>query len=239
MSTFQRRRDGRKRIRFTNRASQSTSKDENSKTKEPSIILILMLVAYHKLRIFSMDSHLRWNTREQLGDGSTFSVGGSDLPVWRGLSHLLYRNPETLRQKQRFYFTDHTNTKWSDRTIGAYKSLTYAEELNREDIIDDLIKELRILSHSPLQRHPNIVHMLGVAWVRDQYVFAGSEPASEQGKDFGEPREWPTVVIEKAEYGTLRQFLGSRHFRRVRSSLRSKILLCLDVLNGIAVRRVI
>lgn len=119
--------------------------------------------------------------------------------------------------------------------MGAYKSLVYTDDIRRDQLMEDLVTELRIVCHPPLQRHPNIVHVLGFMWVRDQQIFANVMELDEESEELGEPREWPTVITEKAPYGSLHDFLRSKTYKDFRPSLRAKVQLCVDVLNGIEV----
>jgi serine/threonine protein kinase/ankyrin repeat protein len=100
--------------------------------------------------------------------------------------------------------------------------------------LGDLLLELRILSHRPLQRHPNIVHVLGFAWIQDRQFFTNTQELQDDDKA-GEPREWPTIVTPKAPHGSLRTFMGSEKFRTVLPSLRTKLMLSVHVLCGLKV----
>jgi len=204
---------------------------------EPLILVILRLLSYHKIRVFPADSTINQIIREPLGDGSTFVVDASDLPLWRTMSNLQYRDLSFPRRREKFHFTDHTNTKWDHKTVGAYKTLVYGEDRRRDQLMLGLVTELRILSHPPLQRHPNIVHFIGFVWIRDQQFFANTREVDVEveNDDLEEPREWPTVVTQKAPHGSLRTFMSSLLYQDTRCSLDAKILLCMDVLNGISV----
>lgn len=203
--------------------------------RESNILHILRLLSHHKIRVFPTDLLSTQEVREQLGQGSTFHVYASELPIWRALARFQYRNPTFPRRGERFHFIDHTETRWNRATKGAYKTLLYDENTRRDQLLADLIVELRILCHPPLQRHPNIIHVLGFVWIRDEQFFANANELVEQSEEFGEPREWPTIVAEKAPHGSLRDFLGSGEYGNVPSSLRAKVLLCADVLNGLVV----
>jgi hypothetical protein len=141
--------------------------DDNGVYHEAVTLLIIRLLSYHKVQIFPLNTRITQYDKHTLGVGSTFSVEASSLPIWRARAHFRYRDPTFPRQGEKLHFTDHTQTKWDYTTIGAYKSLVYEDdpEGGRDRLMRDLLQELRILCHHPLQRHPTIVHLLGFAWV--------------------------------------------------------------------------
>jgi hypothetical protein len=98
----------------------------------------------------------------------------------------------------------------------------------------DLLLELRILSHPPLQRHPNIIHVLGFAWIQDIQFFENAF-RKRYAEEKEEPWEWPVVVTPRAPHGSLRCFMKSEKFRAVLPSIQTKLALCADVLNGLIV----
>lgn len=240
-STFYSRRRQVKRRRFqsdeysTRGGSNISGSLDGTPITQP-LLLILRLLSYYKIQLFSVGPSQTWNLRQTLGEGSTFSVDGANLPIWRGLSDLRYRNLDLKGPKEKFYFNDHTQTKWDHNTLVAYKVLVSNKDMDRSMIIVDMITELRVLCHPPLQNHPNIVRLLGVAWVREIDLGSTLTPAPNQSAEDFEMCNRPTVVVERAPYGSLLDFLRSDEFRATRSSLVAKVYLCLDVLNGITVR---
>lgn len=160
--------------------------------------------------------------RDNLGRGASFAVEGASLNISNALNHLRYRSIDTARVQNGAHFNDHTETKWAYNTEVAFKASS-----RRATRVAEILIELRVLCHPPLQRHPNIVRLLGITWTKDQ-----PRNTSELGEDL---MEWPMVAIERAPHGSLRDFLGSHVYNRVRSSLQAKLRLCVDVLKGIAV----
>jgi hypothetical protein len=100
--------------------------------RESVTLLIIRLLSYYKIQIFPADTHINRYDKTPLGTGSTFHVDASTLPVWSAKAHFRYRDPTFLRQGERFYFTDHTQTKWSHTTLGAYKTLVYESDADRD-----------------------------------------------------------------------------------------------------------
>jgi len=240
-STFYSRRRQVKRLRFQSDeySTRGGSNISGSLDRTPitqSLLLILRLLSYYKIQLFSVDPSQKWNLRKTLGVGSTFSVDGADLPIWRTLSNLQYRNLDLKGPGEKFYFNDHTQTKWDQNTLVAYKALVTNKDMDRSVITVDMITELRVLCHPPLQNHPNIVRLLGVAWVREIDLGSTLTPTPNQNAEDFKMCAWPTVVVEKAPFGSLLGFLRSDEFKATRSSLVAKVYLCLDVLNGITVR---
>ncbi|KAF2495498.1 kinase-like protein [Lophium mytilinum] len=228
-SSFDSRRREVRRRRFqsseysTRKRSNNDHALEEESASQP-LLLILRILSYHKIRLFSVNPNQRWNLRQALGDGSTFSVDGAELPIWDALAHLRYRNLDIKGPKEKFNFVDHTRISWQHTTLVAYKALVGRKSMDRGMIMQDLITELRVLCHRPLQKHPNFVRLLGVAWISE--IDMGYT-------DDAEPREWPTVVVEKAPHGSLLDFLSSEEFKTTRSSLMAKLNLCIDVLIAI------
>jgi hypothetical protein len=221
----------------TRNATVPQSSLEVSKHHDSTTLLIVRLLADHRIQVFPSDTHIAQYDREKLGDGSTFTVEASTLPIWQSRAHFRYRDPTFQRQGDRFHFVDHTQTSWDHTTIGAYKTIKYRQDHDREQLMKDLLLELRILSHIPLQRHSNIIHVLGFAWIQDLQFFE-NVPELRGAEKEDEPREWPVVVTQKAPHGSLRTFMKSEKFRTVLPSLRTKLSLCADILNGLVVSNI-
>jgi serine/threonine protein kinase len=84
-----------------------------------------------------------------------------------------------------------------------FKSLRHRESINPELLLQDervprlqnFLRELRVLTHSPLRNHENIVRLIGVGWERNRL--------STDTSIF----HWPFLVLEHAKYGSLIDFL--------------------------------
>jgi len=105
--------------------------------------------------------------------------------------------------------------------------------------MNDVLTEIRILYHVPLQKHRNLVNILGVAWIMEPEVLFDNDDILEESLDPHQgnkdrPRqEWPAIVIELSPLGNLIEFLKSP--KSVAISLRAKLHLCSDVMNAISV----
>jgi hypothetical protein len=196
------------------------------------LLLCLQLVAHHNVSVFSVGRGRKWNTRESLGHGVTFDVEQADLPVREAVSDLQYY--DIVKGRRGGFFTDHTGIKWSFDTVVAYKSLFAQGRRNRENRFSDLLRELRILCHPPLQKHPYIARFIGLAWIREEDM--ASETVGEE-MGVNESREWPILITEKAELGTLGKFVHYRASCMKRISLLAKIRLLSNVLEAISVSR--
>ncbi|MCJ1316221.1 hypothetical protein MMC15_001542 [Xylographa vitiligo] len=64
-------------------------------------------------------------------------------------------------------------------------------------LLRSLVMELRILSHTSLHKHPNIIKLFGIAW-QDEFDSHGVSLSA------------PVLVQELAKYGNLRQYLKAR-----------------------------
>lgn len=98
------------------------------------------------------------------------------------------------------------------------------------------IKDIRVLCHPPVQNHPNIVRLLGIAWCNEEDL---SIKAAMYEGDRLPKRAWPIAVIEKAPEGSLATLLKSRQYQANPPSLMTKLKICIDVLNGIVVSDVV
>ena len=108
--------------------------------------------------------------RRRLGEGGSYSVEEAYLPIRDAFIDQFPRNGSQGRQ----HFVDHTGAAWSRNTVAAYKksSVTVADAVMddgpKRRRLDDALTELQVLCHRPLWRHPNIVRLLGVAWLADE-----------------------------------------------------------------------
>lgn len=87
-----------------------------------------------------------------------------------------------------------------------------------ENRINDMMLELRVLCHDPIQKHDNIVNLLGVAWETDPVNFE---------------RHWPVLLIERATLGTLSEFLQQQDSFAFgeKLALSMDVVLALEVLH--------
>ena len=224
--------------RRRSRLSRATDEDFRGEASVPndsesvSIILLFIFRLLHTRGIHSLDipRRTKFNIRRALGIGGSYSVEETYIPLDAQSIQETFRSRDAQR-----HFIDHTGTAWSRDTLVAYKksAVTAATDIGfSRRRLDDALTELRVLSHPPLWSHPNIVRLLGIAWVADEIL-----PNSER-PETPEPREsfqWPSIVLEKSQFGSLLDFLGAGEHMRIRPSLASKFRLCLDVLRGLAV----
>jgi hypothetical protein len=212
----------------------SNDPHDDSVLEDYPLLLCLQLVAHHNVSVFSIRRGRKWNTRESLGHGVTFDVEQADLPVREAVSDLQYYDISKGRRDG--FFTDHTGIKWSYDTVVAYKSLFAQGRRSRENLFSGLLRELRILCHPPLQKHPYIACFIGLAWVREEDM--ASEAVDEE-TEIKESREWPILITEKAELGTLGKFVHYRAFCLKRISLLAKVRLLSNVLEAILVSHLV
>jgi hypothetical protein len=205
---------------------------ERTDSEQCPLLLCLRLVAYHNVSIFSVRRGRKWNTREDLGKGISFAVEQADLPVREAVSDLQYY--DITKGRRDGFFTDHAGIKWSYDTVVAYKGLAAVGQRDKDHIFSDVLKELRVLCHTPLRRHPNIARFIGLAWIREEDI-ASEVIAEELGAEGS--RELPILITEKAELGTLGDFVHYQERCRRRISLLAKARFLCDVLEAISVRQ--
>jgi len=100
------------------------------------------------------------------------------------------------------------------------RTLPTSVELSAIEIqkrLRSLMLELRVLAHDPIQHHENIVDFLGIAWETDPFDLT---------------RKWPVIIMERATYGTLSDFLN-----QIDSIIpfKQKVSLALDIALGLKV----
>ncbi|KAL2065988.1 hypothetical protein VTL71DRAFT_2059 [Oculimacula yallundae] len=199
------------------------------------LLSIFRILQSRKVKSLTLPLETRFNTRRVLGSGASFAVEESYLPIDTARYLQFYRLLDLGPPDKKLHFVDHTGTKWASDTQVAYK--TYSVRKGDFDVgfesrrLDDIRTELQVLCHSPLQKHPNIVRLLGVAWVPDESP--ESTDNITEASPYQHPLEWPTVVTERAIHGSLRDFLRSDRYKQSEASLKAKWNLCLDVLYGI------
>lgn len=134
-------------------------------------------------------SYERWE-RTTLGSGTSFLVTRSYM--FRQHEHSGYLDPNAT--------IDGKPGGLGDR-FKSCKSLVSKRICRRTQSDDDhlclapMVKEMRILGHSTLKDHENIVRMLCVDWNGDRADLAGH-------------RCWPSLLLECAHHGTLGQYLA-------------------------------
>ena len=207
----------------------------NSIGVKTQLLPVLRLLGLYNVRSFSIEADQQWNLRQDLGAGISSSVEGAAIPLSSALSHIRYRSIQYMGLADGTRYVDHTGARWSYGTRVAYKRSNrtlleirdiYGPESTVQSVwMENLLMELRVLCHAPLQRHSNIPRLLGIAWIKDQRF---DEHETDAGK------EWPTIVMENAPYGTLSDLMRSPLYSEARSSLRVKLGLVIDVLAGIA-----
>jgi serine/threonine protein kinase len=99
-------------------------------------------------------------------------------------------------------------------TEGFQKSKSEQEKA-RISLLEAMARELRILTHPPLQKHDNIISIFGVGWENDV---------------LDEQYMWPVLVMEYGNRGNLRQYLQTPSEPIAFSD---KISLCRDVARGL------
>ncbi|KAI9706668.1 MAG: hypothetical protein M1836_003677 [Candelina mexicana] len=82
-------------------------------------------------------------------------------------------------------------------------------------LVNNIMLELRVLTHRPLRVHPNIVKLLQVSWEADPFI---------------QNLKWPVLITELADLGTLQDFL--ENFKPLGWDLR--ISLTRDIVGGLA-----
>ena len=192
-------------------------------------------MGYHGVEHFSIPITPLWNKRQGLGDGTSYIVEEASLPLSGIMGSINHHKPHgRLNLNQDWYFTDHAGRRWNRQTRAAFKvpgsqeSSPESKESNDIDLLN-IIQELRILCHPPLNNHPNIVSLLGIAWIiQPKQGDTRSDEDSSQ-------RDRPTVVIESAPLGSLHDFVQTRSYREQHVSLKTKLSLCIDILRAMLV----
>lgn len=219
MSTI---RDDYSSVRRSRRRSTSNTAIRGAQTRRlksserlPDLLILLLILSFHKARHLSVTLLEGFHQGIALGNGASFNVKEFPLPAEGGLHHLRIRDPAEVG-KADSYFEDITNERWAANTKGAYKSVPSAR-------YSELIRELRILCHPPLQDF--VVRLAGLAWI--------TRPIPRNGSVL---EETPVVVVERAPGGSLLDFMESEDWKSSRVSLKAKLRICVRVLRCITVR---
>ena len=178
------------------------------------LLLLLQVLSFHKVKHLSITLLEGFHRGVALGEGASFNVKEFTLPTDGVLHHLRIRDPSEGGKKDS-HFEDIANERWATDTKGAYKSVS-------SSMYSELVRELRVLCHPPLQDF--VVRLAGLAWI--------SRPIP-KGKSA--PEERPFVVVERAPRGSLHDFMQSTDWTSSRVSLKAKLRICVRVLRCIAV----
>ena len=178
------------------------------------LLLLFQVLSFHKAKHLSITLLEGFHRGIALGTGASFNVQEFPLPTDNALHNLRIRDI-TGRGNAYSPFEDITNERWATDTKCAYKSVSTRA-------YSDLIRELRILCHPPLQDF--VVRLAGLAWI--------SLP-TRIGEDA--PEESPVIVVERAPRGSLHDFMQSEDWTSSRVSLKAKLRICVRVLRCIAV----
>jgi len=92
--------------------------------------------------------------------------------------------------------------------------------IDRQKQLDSVYVELRTLSHPVSRVQENIVRLLGITWEADLY---------------NDQRMWPSLILEFAEFGTLKDLLHLYHCESKFLPVSTKLELCTDVARGLDV----
>ena len=181
----------------------------------PDLLLLLQILSFHKIKHLSIPLLEGFHRGTPLGNGASFSVKEFSLPRDKAFQHLTIRDLLD-GGKGESYFEDITNEKWETQAKGAYKSVS-------SNVYLELIQELRVLCHPPLQDF--VVRLAGIAWIARPTL---------RGQNA--PQEIPNIVVERAPYGSLHDFMQSEVWTSRRVSLKAKFRICVRALRCIAVR---
>ena len=82
------------------------------------------------------------------------------------------------------------------------------------DLVNAIMLELRVLTHKPLTKHPNIIKLIRVCWEADPFIRS---------------LKWPVLVVEYADQGTLEDYFDNHG----PLAYASRLSLLQDILNGL------
>ena len=180
------------------------------------LLLLLQILSFHKAKHLSITLLEGFHRGNALGTGASFNVKEFPLPTEGVLHHLRIRDSPG-DGKGDSHFEDITNERWATDTKGAYKSVSSTR-------YSDLVRELRVLCHPPLQDF--VVRLAGLAWI--------TRPIPRGESD---PEERPVIVVERAPRGSLHDFMQSEDWTSGQVSLKAKFRVCVRVLRCIAVSK--
>lgn len=194
-----------------------------SNVKNTLLLDLFRVLFYHNIGIFQLPIGFLWKVKRELGSGVTFQVDEARLPI----SDLLFEDLKPSRTYLRGGdFVDHTEKTWSLDTKVAFKT-AHVKNGGYEAKFRELIRELRVLGHGPLQGHPNLVHLLAITWNVEQTMSA----------DHSESLGYPVIVTELATEGSLLSFLVNPN-RQHSLTQKEKASLGADVANGLKVCKI-
>jgi serine/threonine protein kinase len=150
----------------------------------------------------------RDETVEEFRAEGPMSVGAAKT-LGRGLSFDVILIPVEDRTKRRLQLRS---------PFVVYKKLRgltdKLDTIERGELLQAVLLEIRVLTHPPLKTHPNIIKLLHLIWEPDSDLL---------------DRAWPIIVLEHAENGTLADF--QRDYLNLPFSLKRQ--LCVDVGSGL------
>jgi serine/threonine protein kinase len=97
---------------------------------------------------------------------------------------------------------------------------TESAAIDRQKMLNSVYIELRTLSHPVSRNQENIVRLLGITWEADLH---------------DSQKMWPSLILEFAEYGTLKDLLHLYHCESKFLPVQTKLELCADVARGLDV----
>jgi len=202
--------DARETISFTERYQESTYRDG----LDGGVMSIAVEVPINTSldHLFSLFVALAAETHRQMthrGDTVLEQLINTDVGITNGLTKFLGRGHSF---QVRILRSDPPEPSLVFKSVLPYADFTRQEEKER---LQNVILELRALTHTPLQRHPNIVDLLGLGWESDSV---------------DETRKWPVLILEYADGGTLSDFLR----RHPDLSYAQRLALSSDVANGLS-----
>jgi hypothetical protein len=95
------------------------------------------------------------------------------------------------------------------------KDETKGQQMIKTRIFQAFIREITVLSHPSIRRHPNIINLQGICW-------------DIQSKD----EIWPVLIFEKTQFGDLYNFMTLPVGRDL--GMIERVKLCADVVSAIA-----
>jgi serine/threonine protein kinase len=143
---------------------------------------------------FVVDGLLSLGAAKTLGRGLSFEV--IQLRVGEGLMAALQLRSKFVVYKRLRGLTDQLDS------------------IERGELLQAALLEVRVLTHDPLRNHPNIIKLIDLIWEPDPDVI---------------DRAWPTLVLEYAENGTLADF--QEDYPNL--SFLQKAKICIDIGNGL------
>ena len=215
--------------RYSKKSEESSANyyedDDEDEIRHAKVVLqLLQVIMFHRVAMLQVPNNQCQRT--VIGDGASCTVEEGRLPLENLLDSLCYHIPKLRPLFHRGNFVDHNGISWAPDTATAFKVIALKEdsEIQKSLRLEELTSEVRVLSHGPLQTHPHIINLLGVAWTR--------MPSPDGIKADTEDRLTPAALLELTPHGSLLKFL---HKPKSPVSMETKLKLCNDVLLAIQV----